>query len=295
MYLRRLVAVAPGIPLGHRDRELSASRHGELVDRAGPPQVALVWAAAAVEGRLPPPSEQLLRPRWREPDADEEHVEVLAEVLKQHPERPVVLGDVVEHPVRSVRVPLPQLLPLRGEVGPPSRPLLPTPRVPDLEETEVAVLLQVDDAVRVPLQDPPVALLMPGLPLADGVAAATKAILLHPELQFLPQEPVLALVPRLRIHQVDQVRVTSCEVLQCVRHRSCLQVPVAPPMHLRVRLLDQHHPNLAHVLAARVQRLPARAAGDPVVDADVLPPAVLVEPDGIDPLRAILRRCEQVP
>mmetsp|Transcript_24226 Transcript_24226/g.54481 ORF Transcript_24226/g.54481 Transcript_24226/m.54481 type:complete len:290 (-) Transcript_24226:412-1281(-) len=284
MHLGGLVAIAPRVPLGHGDGKLCPRRDRELVGRAGPPQVPLVRAASAVESSFPPAPEELLRPGGRESDADEQHVEVLAEVGKQHPEGPVVLGDVVEHPVRRVRVLFSQPFPLRREICPSPRPLLPPPGVPNLQEAQIAVLLQVDDAVGVALENPAIAFLVPSLSLVDGETAAAEAVLLHPQLELLPQEPVLTLIPRLRVQQVDQVRISTGQVLECEGHRPCLEVAVASPVYLRVRLLDQHHPDLAHVLAASIQRLSARAAGDAIVDGDVLPPAVLVEPDGVDPL-----------
>mmetsp|Transcript_9636 Transcript_9636/g.23748 ORF Transcript_9636/g.23748 Transcript_9636/m.23748 type:complete len:300 (-) Transcript_9636:35-934(-) len=227
------------------------------------------------------PLHALLNPRWREHDAYVDCVEVSNEVVKKHPENPIILGPVVDHPIGSI---CGQIIPFRRVVCPPTLPLLHAPRIANLEEPEVMVLLHIHNAVCVAPHDSSIKLFLSVVLAGHLPRGAQEVVLLDPQLKLLPQETVAALIRSLGIQQVDHLRVSPRKVLEGIRHGPTDQVLIAPAVDLCIRLFQKRHPDLTAIPARAIKGLSCGPARNTVVDRHVLPLAVFEEADGVNSL-----------
>mmetsp|Transcript_22142 Transcript_22142/g.72891 ORF Transcript_22142/g.72891 Transcript_22142/m.72891 type:complete len:239 (-) Transcript_22142:750-1466(-) len=208
-------------------------------------------------------------------------MEVSCPVFKSHPEAAAHGCLIIVQRLSYLRI----CHPLRPVVGPHAAPGARVRLHVGLQLHEPHAhrrLLHVQDRVHAVTLEVTVEVRSSPLPL--HFLPTPQQTLLAPEQQLLPQVPIHDLVLHILLSQVDGLCGSSCQVPQRIGHAPRHQRFVAP-VHLRVRFLQQHRPDLLRIATPSVQRDVHLVARDPVVDDNIVPLPVLVVADGVDTVR----------
>eukprot|EP00754_Rhynchopus_humris_P016376 Rhum_TRINITY_DN14511_c27_g1::Rhum_TRINITY_DN14511_c27_g1_i1::g.93882::m.93882 len=219
--------------------------------------------------------------------ADGHRGEPLAHVLPAHPERAVVAGVPADGLLRLRR-------PLLRVVAPVAVPLLVVaPRVPDHAQLVALPLLHRNEGVGVPAGKADVRVLLPHVRRVLVLRAARVVRRVLPG-----RAQHLDVVLRVVVQQVlEQRRLHVLGVEHPVRtpRQVRQRLPAGPgadravrAVQLRVRLLQQRHPQLVGLLAVLREAWTAAARGEVRVEREGAPPAVLADGAAVDAQLVVL-------